>query len=71
MPAASQSSVGVWEFTTCCGCARINTVADAVICDWCSHRGGGKPGTEDLGAEPCCKCGRSSAMFRKQACAFE
>lgn len=35
--------------------AVINTVADVVGCDWCSHRGEGRP--ENFGVKLCYKCG--------------
>lgn len=41
--------------------AVINTVADVVGYDWHSRRGEGKPGAEDFGVGPCCKC---SSTFR-------
>lgn len=50
--------------------AAINAVADVVGCDWCSHRGEGKPEAEDFGVGPCCERGSTCWYTRKAGVRF-
>lgn len=62
------------EFASCfpelCRGSLLITVADVVGCDWCSHRGEGKPEAEDFGAGPCCERGSTCWYMQKAGVRF-